>query len=454
MAQEEFDSVDDGGITDSLSEALGAIGTTTREAKTFSRGYLDRYNKGLDAEEQPTDRLLQQKREQAEQIKDVIRRARARVKERRYNPGEALLAVSAALSKPTRTGSLGETFGNVSEALIGPFARRRQYEDQQEDAISELDLAELNADNPVTNAEFTIAQLDKNLNSQMARAALRELGKSTTGSAGGAQRQQKIIAAFGQNLRAGMQPQEAMDRAVNVVDKNETVEVIPGIGLRGVNRLNRSSYELAPGAGVRATPQPIAGSDVPHQQYSSIDEAVLSGDTTLWDLASLGTGPGSALAQGWNLIGGMVGLPQASKVTQARQTLRNESNSMIRSLALNPRYPVGEIDRITEELSLKPEIIDNEGAMHDRMISLNEYLKRQLSIVEDGARDQELPDEQRQADRITARNIRNFLTIAGAPGDLPVPEGAPPEIAELWPNMNETEQRRTLELLQQMSQQE
>ena len=75
---------------------------------------------------------------------------------------------------------------------------------------------------------------------------------------------------------------------------------------------------------------------------------------TLWDLAPLVAGAASAARTAASAISGQVGGPVAEETIEARQTFDVAKNSMIRALSINPRFPVGEIQRLEREINIAP----------------------------------------------------------------------------------------------------
>lgn len=65
---------------------------------------------------------------------DVLDAAREALRNRRFAPSksEKWLAIAAALGQPTRTGSFGESLGNLAQALGAQKAERRKFEQEAE----------------------------------------------------------------------------------------------------------------------------------------------------------------------------------------------------------------------------------------------------------------------------------------------------------------------------------
>jgi len=68
--------------------------------------------------------------------------AQKRLRERRAGPSdsEKWFAIAAALGKPTRTGSFGESLGNLNEVLLGQNAARRKEREEQEALLEKYGL--------------------------------------------------------------------------------------------------------------------------------------------------------------------------------------------------------------------------------------------------------------------------------------------------------------------------
>src|SRR5690606_31866608 len=124
---------------------------------------------------------------------------------------------------------------------------------------------------------------------------------------------------------------------------------------------------------------------------------------TLYDLASAGTGLLSgarALLSG--TVGQIPGMPIAEETINARTSLENASGDLIRALAVNDRFPVGEIKRIEEQISIKPSVMDSPGALQARMISLGNYLKTRKDQAMRDASDPSVPQSVRDSQAANA----------------------------------------------------
>ena len=80
------------------------------------------------------DLASQKVRDQIQTNIDVLEGARSKLRERRVGPSdsEKWLAIAAALGQPTRTGSFGESLGNVAKTLGEQRSARREAEEKRD----------------------------------------------------------------------------------------------------------------------------------------------------------------------------------------------------------------------------------------------------------------------------------------------------------------------------------
>jgi len=136
---------------------------------------------------------------------------------------------------------------------------------------------------------------------------------------------------------------------------------------------------------------------------------------TLWDLADVSTGPVSALKQGASIISGVFGGPISEETAYARQYVHATQQALIRALALNPRYAVGEQKRIEKQIDIAPRIGDNARMLRMRHIAINAYLTKRLETENADSDNRTLPPGMRKAAKQKARAIKHFLDILGVP---------------------------------------
>ena len=141
---------------------------------------------------------------------------------------------------------------------------------------------------------------------------------------------------------------------------------------------------------------------------------------SLWELAPLVAGAGSAIRAGASAITGQAGLPVAEQTIEARQTFTTAKNNLIRAMSINPRFPVGEIDRIREEINIAPRILDSEDGLKARMRSIDRSLRNDIAQAARDAGDRSLSEDIREDARTRGAAMQNFLDNMGVPQKVAV----------------------------------
>lgn len=155
---------------------------------------------------------------------------------------------------------------------------------------------------------------------------------------------------------------------------------------------------------------------------------------TLWQSREGVPGAAGFLTEQYGRVAGQAGIPIGPETREAmgnRQMFRLAQNDLIRSLAINPRFPVGEMERIRQETDLQPAIFDSPAALETRMQQVDSYLRNRLANEQAAANDPNLPVTTRQAAAQAAKDIGNFLSLMGVPqgagpGQVVPTPGAPP----------------------------
>lgn len=231
---------------------------------------------------------------------------------------------------------------------------------------------------------------------------------------------------------SGRAPRESQVRIDALVarglSETDAQDIVYGIKAVHTDPVTRQAYLVNKATGEAVTMIP-RGARAP-----SGDATVAAGAPTLWGLSGRSTGP---LSVGGEIVGtaaGMVGVDAFPEIQQARQFAANATNDLIRALSINPRFPVGEIERITSEVNLSPKFFDSPPALRNRMTAIDTYLRQRMENEQRAAVDGNLPVNTRQAAAQAANDIGNFLNILGVPrgsagaGDIPpAPEGMDPE---------------------------
>lgn len=205
-----------------------------------------------------------------------------------------------------------------------------------------------------------------------------------------------------------MTPEDAHDRAVNIVDGNVEIEVVPGLGVvRETNVVDGTAREIP----LEQPPQPI-----PPPLGRTLFELAGGGD-----IAGL-------VSAGQELVGETLGQISdvfvSEELTQARQEVVGTQNELIRALSLNKRFPALEIARIQKEIEIAPKVFDSKKALQSRMRGIDKVMRRRLFNEQRAAANVNLPVNARGEASQAANDISNFIDILGVPRDQP-PEGVP-----------------------------
>ena len=107
----------------------------------------------------------------SQQARAALQSAREKIAARKYDRSLPWFALSSALSKPTRTGAIGEVFGNVSDALAPTVRERAAFKANQEKELLGLDTQIAGLDQNAATAQLQLAALQAKLAAQGANAS-------------------------------------------------------------------------------------------------------------------------------------------------------------------------------------------------------------------------------------------------------------------------------------------
>ena len=130
------------------------------------------FGSGLDIQD-----ILGQYQDTAKQSQELLRQAREKVLAREYDPRQKWLAAASALGAPTKTGAFGETIGQVAGALGPEFARERQFNQQKESDLLQLDQGVLGIDEKLLGQKLNVGLV-------FPKGRLKRLLRSQRGSGG------------------------------------------------------------------------------------------------------------------------------------------------------------------------------------------------------------------------------------------------------------------------------
>jgi hypothetical protein len=141
-------------------------------------------------------------------------------------------------------------------------------------------------------------------------------------------------------------------------------------------------------------------------------------NNTLWGLAPNYAGIVPNVVAGATRVGGafIPGVGELGKDQQyAVQRADTEKGRFISALAVNPRYPVAEMQRIEREISIGAKFLDNASSVRTRMVAVDDYLAKEQIKEEKASTDKNLPVTEQNAARTAANDIKSFRQVLGVP---------------------------------------
>lgn len=103
------------------------------------------------------------------------------------------------------------------------------------------------------------------------------------------------------------------------------------------------------------------------------------------------------------------------EVAQARQTFRLAKNNLIRTLSVNPRFPVAEMQRLLGDIDIQPGILTSANQIKNRLISLDKFLNNEKSILINNLNIKGLSDTAMDNFLQQINAIDSFKNIMGVP---------------------------------------
>lgn len=180
MADEyEDESYSGGGSGYAGPPGLAVLGMgeqfTTPEALEYAKKILGRTVDGPDPLEGQD--YMSRVKANAETARNALINARKRLEAQEYGRSEEWLAAAAGFGSPTRTGSFGETIGNVAGNLIEPRRKRREFNMSRDKQLTEIDLGLAGVDESVLQAQLELMKLKQDRDTKMSQEALKILGR-------------------------------------------------------------------------------------------------------------------------------------------------------------------------------------------------------------------------------------------------------------------------------------
>lgn len=158
------------GQDDEQEDSANVMDQETDEAETPAAGAITSAG-GLSALDMPgAAQAFALMAKSSADARKALQEARDQIMARRYNKADALLAASAALGAPTRTGSTAESFGAMAGALRGPLAAQQAFEQQKTKDLLGIGTQLAGLDQNTARAQLALAELQAKLKNQSLNA--------------------------------------------------------------------------------------------------------------------------------------------------------------------------------------------------------------------------------------------------------------------------------------------
>lgn len=252
--------------------------TTTKEAQTFSRKILDSYmgkdNQGVE------DDYVGQLQKSSSEATQALRAARTRLEAQNYDPRRVQMAFAAGNLAPTRSGSMGESFGHAFQNVGDELEKQQNFNLDRSKQELGYDLAIPEQEQQVVKARLDLQKLHETQQGPLAREALTTLGRSIVPGQGVISDNYKR--AMGEGLEAGT---PAFLARVKYFDDQDLKNHAATAGTDSNALPTADRYKLADQYGVpREAPTPWAGLSTKGQlaaqklAESSAEKALTAGE--------------------------------------------------------------------------------------------------------------------------------------------------------------------------------
>jgi len=469
-------SINEEELTAALSAALGGQ-PSTEEGLDYARMIMQQNMRapGIDPS------VLDPTRQQQEGVVGVLQQARERLMAQRGpSRAEKLFALSAGLGAPTKTGSIGETAGNVASQMLPIAQEQRQFEGDRDNALFNLDMAEAQSMGPVNQAELGLAELEYKQRQQNVREALKTIsrgGGSRKGSAGSRTREAKIADLINLSgytrkeasslvdgfVNIELVPETGQARLINEVDG--TVKIVPIGELGGLSGYFPDDTVI-PETGT-VTPGEVDTRTQQEKDAQLLVSHAFKEGASLFDMAGIGSGPIPTFLAGISIPSSLVGGPVATETLIAQQGLKLRNQLLTKSLVENPRMPVRLVELAMSAAGIDPGFFETGPIMQAKMISLDQFLYQKYLEQIEYSNNANLPIDLQESGKINSEALGLFLRDMGVPKELqrrelfrPIDEdpgapempSTPPKDSNLdqrtWDLMTGSEKARIVELLE------
>lgn len=148
---------------------------TTPEALEYARKILGRTIDQDDESEE--DMYMESVRKRADTVREALRQAREKIAAQEYGHQDFWLAAAQAFGSPTKTGAIGETFGNVAGNLREPLAKRRSFNQARDKSLLDIDLGLAGVDEDLLKAQLELMKMRNTRDTTLSKEALGILGR-------------------------------------------------------------------------------------------------------------------------------------------------------------------------------------------------------------------------------------------------------------------------------------
>ena len=323
-------------------------------------------------------------------------------------------------------GDIGKAYQEIKDGKINPKnvimvngfvasladqkQRQRQAEAQEvEQKINLAKLQDLEAHNSATQRAVAVnTDTEGNIDWSSVLPSYIELGGS----------QPEAIAKIVEGVNKG-EPLSDKERSVQMlvntlgISPAEAVAIVQGTRKVITDPVSGdiAIYDEATGQTTPIDPS----SDVAQQIKGKV---VTKGDpqVTLAAMARESTGLLNSLKLAAQRVAGQAGMKisDAPEIANMRQQVDVAKRSLIRALALNPRYPVSEQEAVAREINISPSAFNDPITMQAQIQAVDTALRERLDDEIMASNNKSLPKSTRQAARQSANDIQNFLDLLGA----------------------------------------
>jgi hypothetical protein len=288
--------------------------------------------------------------------------------------------------------------------------RQRQVEAQEvEKKIKLAQLQDLEAHNSATKQAVAVStDTEGNIDWSSVLPSYIELGGS----------QPEAIAKMIEGVNKG-EPLSDKERWVNTLV--DTLGISPSLAVSIVQGTQRvvtdpvsgdiAIYDEATGKTTPIDPSPDVAQQIKGEAETKGDPQV-----TLAAMARESTGLINSLKLAAQRVAGQAGMQisDAPEIANMRQQVDVAKRSLIRALALNPRYPVSEQEAVAKEINISPSAFNDPITMQAQLQAVDTALRERLDDEIMASNNKSLPKSTRQAARQSANDIQNFLDLLGA----------------------------------------